>query len=181
MFRAVRYILERLPLKFSDGVFFVDLEKVDSVQAMIFKFCSDLKLAHPSPNLETLIEDIEKRKMLIIATNCEIIKAKHELHKATCDFFEKMIKKTNYLKIILITEEAALRQFQYEWHSNIEIKPISTEMKVKLFKIQMDIENKMGLLKDVNVEDHPVFDLADNWFISRIVHQLSPTYSLDDI
>ena len=69
-----------------------DLEKVDSVQAMIFKFCSDLKLAHPSPNLETLIEDIEKRKMLIIATNCEIIKVKHELHKATCDFFEKIIK-----------------------------------------------------------------------------------------
>ena len=81
----------------------------------------------------------------------------------------------------MITEEAALRPFQYEWHCNIEIKPITTEMKVKLFKIQMDIENKMGLLKDVNVDDHPVFELADNWFISRIVHQLSPTISLDDI
>lgn len=42
-----------------------------------------------------------------------------------------------------------------------------------MFKIQMEIENKMGLLKDINVDDHPVFELADNWFISRIVHQLN--------
>lgn len=73
VFRAVRYILERSSAKFSDGVFLVDLEKVDSVQSIIFKFSMDLKLAHPSPNLETLIEDIEKRKMLVIIINCEII------------------------------------------------------------------------------------------------------------
>jgi hypothetical protein len=111
VFRAVRYILERSALKFSDGVFLVDLEKVDSVQSMIFKFSTDLKLAHPSPNLETLIEDIEKRKMLIIVINCEIILEKNELNKAACDFFKTIIKKTDFLKIILITEEAALRSF----------------------------------------------------------------------
>lgn len=111
VFRAVRYILERSSLKFSDGVFLVDLEKVDTVQSMIFKFSLDLKLAHPSPNLETLIEDIEKRKMLIVVINCEIILAKNKLNEVTCDFFEKIIKKTNFLKIILITEEPALHSF----------------------------------------------------------------------
>jgi hypothetical protein len=50
-----------------------------------------------------------------------------------------------------------------------------------MFKIQIENENKMGLLKGVNVDSHTVFDLADNWFISRIVHQLSSEVSLDDI
>jgi hypothetical protein len=44
VFRAVRYILERIPVKFSDGTFLVDLEKVDTLQAMIFKFSSELRL-----------------------------------------------------------------------------------------------------------------------------------------
>jgi hypothetical protein len=79
---------------------------------MINKFSSDLKLGHPSPNLETLIQDIEQRKMLILVTNCEIIKPSHDMHKETCDFFKKMINKTNDLKLILITEDALVNPFQ---------------------------------------------------------------------
>lgn len=44
VFRAVSYILERIPVKFRDGTFLVDLEKVDTLQAMIFKFSSELRL-----------------------------------------------------------------------------------------------------------------------------------------
>ena len=37
----------------------------------------------------------------------------------------------------------------------------------------MEHAEKMALLKNLSYEDHPVFDLVDNWTISRIVHQLS--------
>ena len=48
VYKAVRYFIERENLMFSDGVFLVDLEKSDSVQAMTHKFSSDLNLLSPN-------------------------------------------------------------------------------------------------------------------------------------
>ena len=44
VYKAVRYFIERENIKFNDGVFLVDLEKSDSVEAMTHKFSNDLNL-----------------------------------------------------------------------------------------------------------------------------------------
>ena len=118
--------------------------------------------------------------MLVVITNCETIKPGHKLHKETTDLFQEMILKNNNLKLILITED--IGQTNAEWHCNIEIKPVSRLTKFKLFKIMMESEKKMALLKGIKkVEDHVIFEKVGIQKISKIVSQLSNQVTLDHI
>jgi|LauGreDrversion4_2_1035121.scaffolds.fasta_scaffold13886_4 hypothetical protein len=45
----------------------------------------------------------------------------------------------------------------------------------------MEESKKLHLIKDENLEDKSIFELADTWYISRIVHQISSSKKLEDI
>ncbi len=68
---AVRYFLERHYSDFSDGAFLVDLKGAKSLQDIVNKFCKELQL-HVTDS-ETLIREIDQRKMIIVVKNCHLL------------------------------------------------------------------------------------------------------------
>ena len=106
--KAVRYLLERHYSNFSDGAFLLDLQEAESLQDIVAKFSKELQLS--STNSETLAREMNKRKMLVVITNCPFILTENDLHSVTTDFFKEMITKNNNLQLILITENCSKRQ-----------------------------------------------------------------------
>jgi hypothetical protein len=96
------------------------------------------------------------------------------------DFFRKLVYGTqNGLKILALTKEIHHLNFKHEWNLNLEVVPMSVEAKSKLFKVQMQEINKMGLISGIDVKNHPIFTVIDSFYISRIVHQFSSDKDLD--
>ena len=82
MIEAVHYFLERHYSDFSDGAFLVDLKEAKSLQDIVKTFSKEFRL-HATDS-ETLIREIDQRKMLVVVKNCH--KLAQDIH-SVCDLF----------------------------------------------------------------------------------------------
>ena len=101
----------------------MDLQEAKSLQDIVKTFSKEFRL-HATDS-ETLIREIDQRKMLVVVTNCH--KSAHVIHS---DLFKEMVSKNTYLKLILITDEGHI---ELDWHRRFLIKPISNSTKYKLY------------------------------------------------
>jgi hypothetical protein len=69
----------------------------------VVKFAKVLQLS--STDSETLMREMNQRKMIFLVTNCPSATDAYEMHSVTTDFFKEMIKKNSNLKLIFITDE----------------------------------------------------------------------------